>query len=108
MMNRTLMAGALAVALLSACSKPQPVAEVPRPVVVQKLALSPVEPSSRSWVRYTPSLPISDQSRDSATRPRPLIWSESPLARQTPPSKRWSMRPRRTALASMPQCGPNQ
>ncbi|WP_300437366.1 efflux RND transporter periplasmic adaptor subunit [Zoogloea sp.] len=42
MMNRTVMAGALAVALLSACSKPQPVAEVPRPVVVQKLALSPV------------------------------------------------------------------
>ena len=42
MMNRTLMAGALAVALLSACSKSQPVAELPRPVVVQKLALSPV------------------------------------------------------------------
>ncbi len=42
-MNRRLLLGALSVALLSACSKPQPVAEGPRPVMVQKLALAPVE-----------------------------------------------------------------
>ncbi|GLT23759.1 RND transporter MFP subunit [Zoogloea oryzae] len=42
-MNRRILIGALTVALLSACSKPQPVAEGPRPVMVQKLALSSVQ-----------------------------------------------------------------
>ncbi|WP_298623593.1 efflux RND transporter periplasmic adaptor subunit [uncultured Zoogloea sp.] len=42
-MNRRILLGALSVALLSACSKPQPVAEGPRPVMVQKLALSSVQ-----------------------------------------------------------------
>ena len=41
-MNRSLFAGVLAAALLVACSKPEPVAEAPRPVLVQKLALAPV------------------------------------------------------------------
>lgn len=42
-MNRRILLGALSVALLSACSKPQPVAEGPRPVMVQKLTLSSVQ-----------------------------------------------------------------
>ena len=41
-MKRNLFLSAVALAVLAACSKPAPVAEAPRPVVVQKLALAPV------------------------------------------------------------------
>lgn len=41
-MKHTLVAAALAAALLSACSKPQPPAEAPRPVAVHTLAAVPV------------------------------------------------------------------
>lgn len=41
-MMRSLALSILAAALMAACSKPAPVAEAPRPVVVHKLALAPV------------------------------------------------------------------
>lgn len=41
-MTRNLVLSILFAAVLAACSKPEPVAETPRPVVVHKLALAPV------------------------------------------------------------------
>lgn len=41
-MNRSFLVGVLAMAVLAACSKPEPVAEALRPVVVHTLALTPV------------------------------------------------------------------
>jgi hypothetical protein len=41
-MNRSFLVGVLAMAVLAACSKPEPVVEPPRPVVVHTLALTPV------------------------------------------------------------------
>ena len=46
MNTRTLLASALALGLLAACSKPEPVAEPPRPVVVFTLAPAQVAPAA--------------------------------------------------------------
>ena len=46
MNTRTLIASALALGFLAACSKPEPVVEVPRPVVVFTLAPAQVAPAA--------------------------------------------------------------
>lgn len=46
MNTRTLIASALALGFLAACSKPEPVVEPPRPVVVVTLAAAQVVPAA--------------------------------------------------------------
>ena len=46
MNTRTLIASAIAIGFLAACSKPEPVVDAPRPVVVFTLASAPVAPAA--------------------------------------------------------------